>query len=691
MRYAGLMIMLLIVVMSGCGGGSAAAVHATVNWPQAYDGLDKNVVTLSGSLMGLSEDGSYTDIVSGPALSKSENDKYLIEFDGAGDGPYLLVAEIVVDEISVGKANALIVIAGGETEVEVKESDFIDIGGGDDDGDGASNLLEVMWGTNPSVSDMPDMDSDGVSDFLDDDIDGDGLGNEEEIALGSDPMNRDSDNDQLRDDLDNCPITSNNDQKDSDHDGLGDVCSADNDGDGLTDEVEAVKGTNPDLFDTDGDGRSDSVDLFPLDSLNWSDADGDGVGDATDNCPTVANPDQKNMDMTCYKKGYQVEADENGDLCDTDPEGDYEKYVFVDSRNGNDLSECAGLKNLPFRSLKKAYDAAVQRGESVKAAIGEYDVSSVSLNDGVDLKGGYGPDFNEAGRRFYSDNELELSVLYSSKAGPVLDLSDIQDEFLIEGFYFRSNQSDAFTDTVSISRSNIVLKHNYIAGSRLSPNTRAFVADSGSNVVLDANRIDGRATATGVSSVAISIDGAGVVLTNNIILGGAARHTTGIEVKNASPLISNNTVDAGSNSSVPQVSRGIVVINAAPSMANNLIFTDQSSDQTLIWCQEGSLNGAVFQNNMFATFPQSSPHSYWVDCYGKSSRDPNYPVAGALVDGNVHFSGGLDSMITGDYHLKGLGLNQGINTNSPEYGGVVSDYYDNPRALNHYDIGAVEN
>ena len=85
---------------------------------------------------------------------------------------------------------------------------------------------------------------------------------------------------------DNCLNTPNNDQTDSDGDGIGDACN-----------------------DQDGDGILDSEDNCPnVSNQGQEDTDGDGMGDVCDNCPTVCNPQQLDADH-----------DGIGDLCDTTP------------------------------------------------------------------------------------------------------------------------------------------------------------------------------------------------------------------------------------------------------------------------------------------------------------------------------------------------------------------------------------
>jgi hypothetical protein len=105
------------------------------------------------------------------------------------------------------------------------------------------------------------------------DTDGDGWSDAEEIAYGSDPLNRDYDGDGLLDGEEIYVYGTDPLNNDSDGDGLVDgeevyqygsgPLATDSDGDGLGDADELfVYGTNPAAFDTDGDGIGDGEEVF---------------------------------------------------------------------------------------------------------------------------------------------------------------------------------------------------------------------------------------------------------------------------------------------------------------------------------------------------------------------------------------------------------------------------------------------
>lgn len=113
----------------------------------------------------------------------------------------------------------------------------------DTDGDLIPDGLEVLFGEclHPS---FPEIDVD---------VDDDGLNNRFEAIYPSmllNPCNPDVDGDGALDGVDNCPFTFNDDQRDIDKDGFGDVCDSDKDGDGCANLYDP----NPDAVDTPESG-----------------------------------------------------------------------------------------------------------------------------------------------------------------------------------------------------------------------------------------------------------------------------------------------------------------------------------------------------------------------------------------------------------------------------------------------------
>ncbi len=115
--------------------------------------------------------------------------------------------------------------------VSIDKKLFVDL---DDDGDGLGNIKEEENGTNPSnkdtdgdgyddkedidpndssIFDGPDTDGDGISDRVDSDLDNDGLYNWEEEEIGTDPLNKDTDGDNVNDKEDYYPLDKNRQEK----------------------------------------------------------------------------------------------------------------------------------------------------------------------------------------------------------------------------------------------------------------------------------------------------------------------------------------------------------------------------------------------------------------------------------------------------------------------------------------------
>jgi len=171
----------------------------------------------------------------------------------------------------------------------------------DSDGDGLLDADEVAMGTDPADSDTDD---DGLSDGTevnihgtdptDSDTDDDGLGDGEEVlTYDTDPNDPDSDDDGLNDGQEIKTYGTDPNDPDSDDDGLSDGQEVltygtdpndpDSDDDELTDGDEVlIHGTDPNDPDTDDDLLMDGFEIeHALDPLD-ADSDDDGVIDGQD-------------------------------------------------------------------------------------------------------------------------------------------------------------------------------------------------------------------------------------------------------------------------------------------------------------------------------------------------------------------------------------------------------------------------
>jgi len=107
----------------------------------------------------------------------------------------------------------------------------------DTDGDGLPDDLENA-STSCTDVDKADTDEDGIPDGIED-ANHNGFMDDGE----TDPCNPDTDDDEVEDETDNCPIAPNEYQSDWDEDGIGDACDEDIDGDGVLNETDQCEFT----------------------------------------------------------------------------------------------------------------------------------------------------------------------------------------------------------------------------------------------------------------------------------------------------------------------------------------------------------------------------------------------------------------------------------------------------------------
>ncbi len=241
-------------------------------------------------------------------------------------------------------------LSAGNGSTETKKDDFATfalgfsyyiLGDADLDKDGLSNSREKALGTDPL---NPDTDADGLKDGeevyrfhtnpLKSDTDGDGLLDGEEVMkYHTDPVREDTDNDGLKDGEEVARKTDPV-KPDSDDDGLfdgdevlrykTDPLNADSDHDGLNDGAEVKDySTDPAKADTDGDGLSDGDEVNKYKtSPTKTDTDGDGLLDGLEITQYKTDPNKVDTDSDGLNDGDEVNKYlTNPSKSDTDGDG----------------------------------------------------------------------------------------------------------------------------------------------------------------------------------------------------------------------------------------------------------------------------------------------------------------------------------------------------------------------------------
>lgn len=198
------------------------------------------------------------------------------------------------------------------------DSDLDNIGNNadpDDDNDGVPDFWDdLSWKLGAF-----DIDHDGESELVDQDLDGDGVGN------GIDAM-----------------MFDNTETRDFDFDNIGNNRDPDDDNDGVPDLWDDFPLQNNRKFDYDHDGFANEDDAFPYNPLEWADSDGDGVGDNSDAFPN--NPyEWKDTDLDGIGDNSDPDADGDGYVNKINPTETLQLNCFVQGTIDlcNDTSGCS--------------------------------------------------------------------------------------------------------------------------------------------------------------------------------------------------------------------------------------------------------------------------------------------------------------------------------------------------------------
>ncbi len=551
-KLLGLIGLCTILVHCGGGGGGDAApaptpevvalpvtIKAGPYLPDEMKGLDPSQIAVSGVVQAPSDSAkSVMRDVTAPVQASLDGGQWQWSVGTMTDGDYRMALTYMVGSVPVASGTFPVHVASGAGAVTLTREGFTDIGGGDLDADGVSNLKEILTHTDPTKADT---DGDGVNDGQD--------------AFPLDPKeSKDSDNDGVGDNADNCPRNANPQQEDVDHDGIGDVCDS----------------VNNNTLDSDGDGVSDRNDVFPLNAKEWKDTDGDGVGDNSDNCPTVVNPDQANTDKLLAAKGLPVTPDSKGDACDDDPDGDGRNVVYIDGQNGSDATQ--GYYTQPVKTLSRAMALANAVGADVWVAAGDYDVSKVVWLKGLKYYGAYTSDFTPAKRTVHNSTLTYRTRFLASGKTAVLNLQNLSTDTRFDGFFVESDAAAATrSGAVIIDNSVVTLANCDITGNAASSDDAAVRVQNNGFATVDGSILKAMGLAKGTESSGVWVSESTLMATNSVFVAGKAPHATGARLLTATASITNSKIDARTDVATQERATGIWASATAPVVKNDTI------------------------------------------------------------------------------------------------------------------------
>jgi hypothetical protein len=282
-----------------------------VQWQRAYGGdLHESAAAILETF-----DGGYLAAGTTESYGVRQKDVWILKLDDSGE---------VDEQCALGEEPAVILAYPPATGIESAAAISVSTAASGDTG------VTVRAGTAVSSEQCRglDSDNDGIRDGVDNccripnsvqqDDDTDGTGNLcDNCPSVFNPAQLETDLDGWGDSCDNCALVSNPDQSDADSDDAGDACD------------NCLDTPNPEQADPDGDGLGDACDNCPaVANVLQTDSDRDGVGNSCDICPAHFDPSQDDPDVDgfgtpCDNCPYDYNAEQSdqdgdgsGDACD---------------------------------------------------------------------------------------------------------------------------------------------------------------------------------------------------------------------------------------------------------------------------------------------------------------------------------------------------------------------------------------